>query len=147
MRPRSLATRLQRGRLLSKRVVPDAKDWNEDLLAGAEASAIKAKAAQAPLIAAADRAAELEVRRDGSRLEFTIGGVSYRLWGARESFTTNLRISLRAEYKGECFYDNLDLYSARSRTFYSQDLAALFSLEPQGSRRTCFHPGVPGGRA
>ncbi len=126
-----LATRLSAEGFSVKRVFPHAKDWNEDLLAGAEASAIKAKAAQAPLIAAADRAAELEVRRDGSRLEFTISGVSYRLWGARESFTTNLRISLRAEYKSECFYDNLDLYSARSRTAYSQNLAALFSLEPR----------------
>jgi DNA primase len=114
-----------------KRVFPAAKDWNEDLLAGIEASAIKAKIAQAAITAPVGRAEELDVRREGSRLEFTLGGVSYRLWGARDAFTTNLRVSLRAECKNECFYDNLDLYSARSRTAYSQNLAALSSLEPR----------------
>jgi hypothetical protein len=42
-------------------------------------------------------------------------------------FFSNLRVSLRAECRGECFYDNLDLYSSRSRASYSQNLAALFS--------------------
>jgi DNA primase catalytic core len=114
-----------------KRISPEAKDWNEDLLAGVAASAIKAKIAAAALAVPEVRREALDVRRDGSRFQFTIGGVSYRLWGAREIFTTNLRVSMRAECKGECFYDNLDLYSARSRAAYSQNLAALFSLEPR----------------
>jgi len=126
-----LADRLSAEGFSVKRLFPEAKDWNEDLLEGVEASAIEAKIARAPLAAPTNRTEALDVKREGSRLEFTAGGVSYRLWGAREAFTTNLRVSLRAEYKSECFYDNLDLYSARSRTAYSQNLAALFSLEPR----------------
>ena len=126
-----LADRLAAEGFSVKRIFPDAKDWNEDLLAGVEAPAIKANTAQAALIAPVGRTEQLDVKREGSRLELTMGGVSYRLWGARDAFTTNLRVSLRAECKSECFYDNLDLYSARSRTAYSQNLAALFSLEPR----------------
>lgn len=115
----------------AKRIFPGAKDWNEDLQAGVEASAIKAKIIDAALTEPEGHREALDVRREGSRFQFTMAGVSYRLWGAREMFTTNLRVSLRAECRGECFYDNLDLYSARSRTAYSQNLAALFSLEPR----------------
>jgi len=125
----ALAPRLVAEGFSVKRISPAAKDWNEDLLAGVEASAIKAKVAAAAISAPAQERQALDVRRDGSRFQFTTGGVSYRLWGAREIFTTNLRVSMRAECKGECFYDNLDLYSARSRTAYSQNMAALFSLE------------------
>jgi len=114
-----------------KRIFPGSKDWNEDLLAGVEAAAIRAKIAEAALSAPKGLQDALDVRRDGSRFQFTMGGMSYRLWGAREMFNTNLRVSIRAECKGECFYDNLDLYSSRSRTFYSQNLAALFELEPK----------------
>lgn len=114
-----------------KRICPDAKDWNEDLLAGVEAPTIKAKISQAALSAPEALHEALEVRREGTRFQFTMGGVSYRLWGVREMFTTNLRVSMRAEHGRECFYDNLDLYSARSRTAYSQNLASLFAMEPR----------------
>ena len=124
------------GRLLAegfavKRIFPEAKDWNEDLLAGVEVEAVKVKIASAALTVPEERRDRLSVERDGSRFQFSIGGVSYRLWGAREMFFSNLRVSLRAECRGECFYDNLDLYSSRSRASYSQNLAALFSLEPR----------------
>jgi len=114
-----------------KRIFPTSKDWNEDLLAGPEGAAIKAKITAAALTAPKGLQEALDVRREGSRFQFIMGAVSYRLWGAREMFNTNLRVSIRAECKGECFYDNLDLYSSRSRTFYSQNLAALFELEPK----------------
>jgi DNA primase len=126
-----LASKLLAEGLSVKQVFPDAKDWNEDLLAGVEASAIKAKITEAALSAPEGLRDALDVRREGSRFQFTMGGVSYRLWGVREMFTSNLRVSLRAECKSECFYDNLDLYSARSRTAYSQNLAALFAMEPR----------------
>ena len=60
-----------------------------------------------------------------------MSGVSYRLWGAREMFTTNLRVSMRAEYRSECFYDNLDLYSARSRAAYARTSRRSSHLEPR----------------
>ena len=128
---KSLATRLLSEGFSVKEIAPDSKDWNDDLLAGVQGPAIHAKIEAAPLSRPKGAATPLDVRQDGSRYEFTMGDVSYRLWGAREAFTTNLRVSMRAEYKGECFYDNLDLYSSRSRTFYSQGLAGLFELEPK----------------
>jgi len=117
-----------------KRAFPSRKDWNEELLAGTDATAVKAILDSAEILLPKEDESpceKLAVSVEGSRYQFTISGISYRLWGAREMFTTNLRVSMRAEYKRECFYDNLDLYSSRSRTFYSQNLAALFELEPK----------------
>lgn len=128
-----LAARLQGEGFSVKQVFPSRKDWNEEILAGTDAAAVKTIVdAAAPMVPTPQATPEdLEVRVEGSRYQFTRGGIGYRLWGAREMFTTNLRVSVRAECRGECFYDNLDLYSSRSRTFYSQNLAALFDLEPK----------------
>ena len=70
-----------------------------------------------------------EVSQDGSTYLFRINGIRYRLVGVKEVFVLNLRVNIKAEYEGERFYDNLDLYSARSRSSYSQNLAHLFGLE------------------
>jgi len=43
----------------------------------------------------------------------------------------SLRVNIRVQYRRERFYDNLDLYSARSRTAYSEHLGRLFGLEPK----------------
>ena len=127
----SLAARLLAEGFSVKQIFPDSKDWNEDLLAGVKAPTISAKIKEASLSVPEGFRVPLDVSREGSRFQFNMSGVSYRLWGAREIFTTNLRVSMRAEYGIECFYDNLDLYSARSRAAYAQNLAALFHLEPR----------------
>jgi DNA primase catalytic core len=126
-----LASRLLADGFSVKRIFPETKDWNEDLLAGVGVEAVKVKIVSAALTVPEAQWDQLSVEREGSRFQFSIGGVSYRLWGVREMFFSNLRVSLRAEFRGECFYDNLDLYSSRSRASYSQNLAALFSLEPR----------------
>jgi DNA primase catalytic core len=129
-----LAGRLLREGFSVKQTFPSRKDWNEEIIAGTDAAAVKTLVDTAELLVPKtfDQPSEkLEVRTEGSRYQFTLNGISYRLWGAREMFTTNLRVSMRAESRGECFYDNLDLYSSRSRTFYSQNLASLFEREPK----------------
>jgi DNA primase catalytic core len=126
-----LSARLRAEGFAVKRIFPEAKDWNEELLAGVQASTIAAKIEAAPVSLPEGRRENLEVERSGDRFQLTLGGVRYRLWGARQLFTSHLRVSLRAEHHGECFYDNLDLYSSRSRAIYSQNLAAVFGLEPR----------------
>ena len=49
--------------------------------------------------------------------------------GVRDLFVSNLRVNVKAQCEGESFYDNLDLYSARSRIAYSENLSHLFGLE------------------
>jgi len=126
-----LAEKLLQEGFLVKQIFPEAKDWNEELLRHGNAAAIQAKIEQADTLVPKGSTESLQVEKDGARTQFALNGVRYRLWGLRELFTTNLRVSLRAEYRNECFYDNLDLYSARSRSAYSRNLAALFELEPK----------------
>jgi hypothetical protein len=47
----------------------------------------------------------------------------------RSAFVSNLRVNVRAEREGVSFLDNVDLYSARSRSLFSSAAARALSLE------------------
>jgi DNA primase len=128
-----LAVKLQaQGIAVKVAVPPKGKDWNEYLLGGGEAAELKALFSKASVLSPAaetdpDRA--LNVTREGERWIFNASGIRYRISGVRELFSSSLRVNIRAEFGGKKHIDNVDLYSARSRTAFAQSLAALCALE------------------
>jgi 5S rRNA maturation endonuclease (ribonuclease M5) len=111
---------------------PHAKDWNEELTGGsltkANFNSLLAEAETSSPLSASGKAG-LAVERDGLKYIFRCGELTFRLVGVKELFVSALRVNVKAECGGESFYDNLDLYSARSRLSYSQSLRGLFGLE------------------
>ena len=110
---------------------PSGKDWNEYLLQGPDADALKAAIAEAEVFQAEAPERAYELSKDGPIYHFRIDPVSYRVQGVREIFLSDLRVNIKAEYGVETFYDKLDLYSSRSRTAFSLGLSQLFDLEPK----------------
>jgi DNA primase len=113
-------------------VPPKGKDWNEYLLSGGNAEELKTLIAAAQVLPpSTDGAAErmITATREGERWVFNIAGVRYRLTGARELFSSSLRVNIRAECGGKKHIDNVDLYSARSRGAFAASLSGLCSLE------------------
>lgn len=129
---RALQSKLLKEIFSVKVVFPQsAKDWNDYLLQNPEPEKLKTMIEQAqtfnPQKETDDQ--ELEVIRDGPRYVFQIGKLSYRILGVRELFVSSLRVNVKVEYNSEFFYDNLDLYSSRSRAAYSLSLSRLFGAE------------------
>ena len=110
---------------------PQGKDWNDSLLAHVDPAGIRESIKKAETTHPKESGDGMRVSREGIKYFFTLGEIAYRLLGVGSLFISHLRVNIKAEYKGESFYDNLDLYSARSRTQYSQNLSQLFALEPK----------------
>jgi hypothetical protein len=55
----------------------------------------------------------------------------YRLLGVKENFVSSLRVNIQAKKEGseDRYIDNVDLFSARSRTSFASNLAYSFDLE------------------
>jgi len=117
------------------------KDWNEYLVQGL---AVMPPVELAALVKKAIRDAEerkapesstshLSVEKMPSGYDFTAGEVVYSIHGVKEIFIGNLRARIRAKLAhapgSEKYYDNLDLYSARSRASFAANLAREFSIE------------------
>jgi DNA primase len=128
-----LAERLQEAGLSVKLIAPPrVKDWNEYLVSGGKGDELKALIASTPIRAAAPEARTerpLELAGEGERKVFALGEVRYKLAGLKELFVANLRVNIRAEASGKSYIDNVDLYSARSRSAFSANFASLSGLE------------------
>lgn len=114
------------------------KDWNEYLVSGVSSTSrtdlsgkVKEALIKAEITALPEDTGSLKVTDEQGGYIFTISGVSYRISGVKEFFVNNLRVNIRAEIDGEKYFDNLDLYSARSRANYSLNLSKVFSIEPK----------------
>ncbi|HPA70998.1 MAG TPA: CHC2 zinc finger domain-containing protein [Spirochaetota bacterium] len=131
------------------------KDWNEYLAQGLSTASPeelkelvkkairKAEEHRAP----ASSTSALKVVEDAASYTFTVGDVSYRVTGMKELFVGSLRVNVKAELKrssedesarepnAEKYYDNLDLYSARSRASYALNLSKAFGIEPKRIER------------
>ena len=141
-----------------EKAVGGLKDWNEYLSSGGIAEPIKDAIAKAELYQAPDTAASsLSATKTPFGFDFTITStplsagseVTYSVSGVKEIFIGNLRARISARLspppgsacpercpepaegrsRGEKYYDNLDLYSARSRAGFAANLAREFSLE------------------
>jgi len=131
------------------------KDWNEYLTQGlstASPEELKELVKKAIRDAEERKAPEsstssLKVVEDAASYTFTVGDVSYRVTGMKELFVGSLRVNMKAEMKPSPedeaerdvitgkYYDNLDLYSARSRTNYALNLSKAFGIEPKRIER------------
>ncbi len=106
-------------------------DWNEALLASSLKQEIEALIEAAPL-----RKPESLEYRSGVQVEeregkyfFTVGSILYRLIGVKEGFVSSLKVNIRAEKDGEKHIDNVDLFSARSRSSFAYALSRIFEVE------------------
>jgi DNA primase len=70
-------------------------------------------------------------RRENKLDVFTLGDITYKLGGAKETFVNNLKVSITAERGDEFFPDTLDLCNHRSRMGYCNNLAERFAIEPK----------------
>lgn len=73
---------------------------------------------------------KFKVEKDNFKYIFTIGDLTYIVTGVKELFVSNLRVNIKAEYEGEWYPDNLDLYSARSRASFGNTIGSKFNIEP-----------------
>jgi len=107
---------------------PKGKDWNEYLVAGGSKEEVLSRIDQA----AAEKKLKtpFNVSKQENIYVFDIDELTYRVIGVKEIFVQDLKVTIKACYGKESFYDRLDLYSARSRTSYSSNLGIIFRVEP-----------------
>jgi len=110
---------------------PEGKDWNDYLRSGGSKEALTSLFAELSMRAGdeAETSEHLEASHEAGRLLVRIADRRYRIVGARELFVASLRVNVRAETDEAKYIDNVDLYSARSRTGYASAFAALSGLE------------------
>jgi len=104
------------------------KDWNDYLLSGGTKEEVLSLIDHA--LAEQKQKQPFNVSKQGNVYVFCIDELTYRVVGVKEIFIQDLKVTIKACYGKESFYDRLDLYSARSRTSYSSNLGVLFRVEP-----------------
>jgi hypothetical protein len=111
-------------------IPPSGKDWNESLVGGVTREAVKdlLERSQAQEAKTAEGSG-FHVTRQGPRYLFEGSELRYRLLGVRQAFVSSLRVNIRAERAGSYYLDNVDLYSARSRSLFAASAAAALSLD------------------
>jgi len=118
-----------------KIIFPNGKDWNEDLIKNIGSIPklkvnILNKISEAETFVNPYKKTKLSVNKESGAYIFNLNDVTYRVSGVKDIFVNNLRVNIKASIEDEKFYDNLDLYSARSRTNYSLSLSKIFNTEP-----------------
>lgn len=109
----------------------EVKDWNEYLVSGGSREAIAETIAAAEAFTAEKEEINFKAEKDQLGTVFTINGTTYRVSGTKEMFVSSLRVNIKAnDYSGAKYYDNLDLYSARSRSSYAGCMGRVFDIEP-----------------
>lgn len=115
------------------------KDWNEYLVSGGSAEAVKEAIAKTEIrktespSSSDGTPAGMSVEKTPLGYDFTASGVIYRLTNVKEMFVGNLKVNMRAELidhpDAEKFYDHVDLYSSRSRAACSANISRIFAIE------------------
>jgi len=108
---------------------PSGKDWNDCLLAGTDKQVVDNLIRDALFEQPPEDETGFKVVKQGIKYIFTIGNITYRLTGIKELFVSSLRVQIKAECEGEPHWDGLDLYSSKSRTYYSNKLAEFYDIE------------------
>jgi DNA primase len=108
------------------------KDWNEYLTTGGTKEKITKAIDTADVFTPEQEDAHVKAEKDTLGHVFTINDIAYRVTGAKELFISNLRVNIKAEDAdtGLKYYDNLDLYSARSRSGYAGNMGRTLDIEP-----------------
>ncbi len=106
------------------------KDWNECLVDKIDSSIIRELISNAEIH---EQEIDTNFRSSKDQLGhiFTINEITYRVTGVKDMFISNLRVNIKADINdaGLRYYDNLDLYSARSRNTFTQNLSREFDIE------------------
>jgi DNA primase len=107
------------------------KDWNEEVLGGLTREGFESHLAEAGTLEPEKSKDAPVLEKKGSRYLFTFGSLVYRLLGVKENFVSSLRVNIQAKKEGseDRYIDNVDLFSARSRTSFASNLAYSFDLE------------------
>jgi DNA primase len=107
------------------------KDWNEEVLEGLTREGFESLLAEAGTLEPEKPKDTPVLEKKGSRYLFTFGSLVYRLLGVKENFVSSLRVNIQAKKEGseDRYIDNVDLFSARSRTSFASNLAYSFDLE------------------
>jgi DNA primase len=107
------------------------KDWNEEVLGGLTREGFESLLAEAGTLEPEKPKDAPILEKKGSRYLFTFGSLVYRLLGVKENFVSSLRVNIQAKKEGseDRYIDNVDLFSARSRTSFASNLAYSFDLE------------------
>ncbi len=113
---------------------PLGKSWNEYLVSGGDAETVKSLFSQAG-VEEPETEPAFTVEKENGKLVFRFAEIVYRLIGVKDLFVSSLKVNVRAELGLEKFIDNVDLYSARSRTSFSASLSALFDIEAKRIER------------
>ncbi len=108
---------------------PNEKDWNDFLKSGGKREEIRNLLSSSPVDFPESEPVGFLVVRDNSKYIVTTPQVTYRILGAKDSFSTSLKVNIRAERAGQRYIDNVDLFSARSRNSYAGALSRMFDLE------------------
>jgi DNA primase len=110
---------------------PKKKDWNEEVLEGFTREGFESLLAEAGTLEPEKSKDAPVLEKKGSRYLFTFGSLVYRLLGVKENFVSSLRVNIQAKKEGseDRYIDNVDLFSARSRTSFASNLAYSFDLE------------------
>jgi len=109
----------------------ETNNWNEYLLTSGDGDFLKNLIDCTEILTPTEVKERLIVKKEGFKYLFAIGDITYRLTGLKDIFVNNLRVNIRAEYEGEKFPDNVDLYSARSRSSFSSMVSGMFNMEPK----------------
>ena len=108
----------------------EVKDWNEYLVSGGSREAVAGAIAAAETFTAVKDDTGFTAEKDQLGTVFTINGTTYRVSGTKEMFVSSLRVNIKANDSGGAkYYDNLDLYSARSRSSYAVNMGKAFDIE------------------
>jgi DNA primase len=113
---------------------PSFKDWNEGLTKGLKKEEITTMLHQSKTLKMEpDTKEDFTAKKEGQKYLFAIAGVSYRVLGVKEMFVSSLRVNIRAEKEDAIdtskYLDNVDLYSARSRSLFAGQLSHVLNLE------------------
>ncbi len=109
------------------------RDWNEALLSGMSRDEFKILLDKSPLAKALpdENLTEFEARKEGVKYFFRSSGINYRVLGIKEMFVSSLKVNIKADKDEAVFLDNVDLYSARSRSLFANSLAEVLKTDSE----------------
>jgi DNA primase catalytic core len=126
----ALAEKLVKEGISLRIVYPHAelKDWNISLQADFSKGEFEELLKESTLREPAGKK-RIHVEEKGGKYYFHFAEITYRLIGVKEGFVSSLKVNVRAEKEEDKHIDNVDLFSARSRSTFSLVLGRLFSVE------------------
>jgi hypothetical protein len=104
--------------------------WNEELINNIEKQTINDLIELAEEFKPEQKDAEgFKVAKNNFGYIFNINEITYKIQGFKEMFTNDFKVSIKAEYKGDRFPDQVNLHVSKSREAFSSKLSQRFNVE------------------